>query len=139
MNRYLVVANQTLAGEHLRAKIRERIAAGPCSFHVLVPATAPSDHPWTEGETYAVAEERLRQALEWIREAGADASGEVGDPRPLQAIRDALRDQAFEGVILSTLPSGASRWLRQDLPHRVERTFGIPVEHVVATAQPARR
>lgn len=139
MTRYLVVANQTLAGEHLRARIRERIAAGPCAFHVLVPATAPSDHPWTEGEVHAVAEERLRRALDWIREAGAEATGEIGDPRPMEAVRDALRSGSFDGVMLSTLPPGVSRWLRQDLPHRVQRTFGIPVDHIVAAPEPAQR
>jgi hypothetical protein len=33
------VANQTLGGEELAAHIRERVAAGPSHFHVLVPAT----------------------------------------------------------------------------------------------------
>jgi hypothetical protein len=35
----LVVANQTLAGDQLLEQLRERIDAGPCHFHVLVPAT----------------------------------------------------------------------------------------------------
>ena len=42
MRRYLVVANQTLGGEELIAAIQERMAAGPCHFHLLVPAT-PAD------------------------------------------------------------------------------------------------
>jgi hypothetical protein len=37
-------------------------------------------------------------------------------------------------VILSTLPPGPSRWLGMDLPHRVERRFGVPVTHVVDRA-----
>jgi hypothetical protein len=39
LRRYLVVANQTLGGEQLLARVRERMRAGPCHFHVLVPAT----------------------------------------------------------------------------------------------------
>jgi hypothetical protein len=42
MRRCLVVANQTLGGDQLLACVRERMAAGPCHFHVLVPAT-PAD------------------------------------------------------------------------------------------------
>ena len=38
VGRYLVVANQTLGGEPLMNEIRNRIAAGPSSFYVLVPA-----------------------------------------------------------------------------------------------------
>ena len=39
MRRYLVVANRTLGGGHLLAKVRECLAAGPSEFHVLVPAS----------------------------------------------------------------------------------------------------
>jgi hypothetical protein len=132
MRRYLVVANQTLGGAPLMGKVRETLAAGPCVFHILVPATPPGHFAtWTEGEALAVAQERLHAALTRFKELGAEADGEVGDPKPLQAISDALRERTFDEIILSTLPSGASRWLKQDLPHRVERSFAIPVTHVV--------
>jgi hypothetical protein len=39
VRRYLVVANQTLGGDQLLEKLRERMEAGPAHFHVLVPAT----------------------------------------------------------------------------------------------------
>jgi cell pole-organizing protein PopZ len=139
MRRYLVVANQTLGGEHLAEKIRACVAAGPSRFHVLVPATQPNDHAvWTEGEAQAIASRRLEQALERFRELGAEAEGEIGDERALQAIADAVRDRDFDEVILSTLPPGLSRWLRQDLPHRVERTFDITVTHVVGEPEASR-
>jgi hypothetical protein len=41
------------------------------------------------------------------------------------AIDDAIRDHGpFEEIILSTLPPGASRWLRLDLPHGWPRSTG---------------
>ena len=50
MRRYLVVANRTLGGAHLTAKVHECVAAGPCQFHVLVPASHNTkDFTWTEG------------------------------------------------------------------------------------------
>lgn len=133
MPRYLLVANQTLGGEHLVHHVRRLLAAGPCSFHVLVPATPPKDMAmWTEGAAHAVAEERLRAALGRLRGLGAEADGEVGDHRPLEAINDVLlRGEVFDGIILSTLPPGLSRWLRLDLPRRVEAQFGLPVTHLV--------
>ena len=140
MRRYLVVANQTLGGRHLVEKIRECIAAGPATFHVLVPATPPQDHAvWTEGEALAIARRRLDVALERFRELSADVDGELGDEDPLQAIGDVLRDRSFDEVILSTLPPGISRWLRQDLPHRVERGCELPVTHVIGEPEPAER
>lgn len=132
--RYLVVANQTLGGRHLIDAIRERLDGG--RFHIVVPATTPADHAWTEGEANAVARERLDRALAEFRRLGAEADGEVGDASPLEAIGDALREDEFDEIILSTLPPGISRWLGQDLVHRVERSFDVPVTHVVGEPEP---
>ena len=50
MRRYLVVANQTLGGEALLAKLRTLVESGPASIHILVPATHPKKQwTWTEG------------------------------------------------------------------------------------------
>ena len=139
MARYLVVANQTLGAEHLAAKVRECMAAGECSFHVVVPAThAREQLNWTEGAAQVIAQRRLEAALARFAELGTDADGEVGDPSPMLAIRDSLREIPYDGIILSTLPPGPSRWLKQDLPHRVERTFGVNVMHVAGKLEPVR-
>lgn len=128
MRDYLVVANQTLGGERLESKVRECIAVGPCSFHLVVPATHTGEHAtWTEGEARALARERLDEALKRLGALGAKVSGEVGDARPLGAIGDVVRHRDVDEIILSTLHPGISRWLRMDLPHRVERQFGLPV------------
>lgn len=139
MRRYLVVANQTLGGEHLTDTVRGCLAAGPSRFHIVVPATSPDDQAaWTEGEATAIARRRLEEALERFRKLGAEAEGEVGDENPIQAIRDVLDERGFDEIILSTLPPGLSRWLKQDLPHRVERTFDLPVTHIEGKAEPAQ-
>lgn len=118
MRRYLVVANQTLGGEHLLERVRECLAEGECSFHVLVPATFTHEHAFhSEGEARAGARCRLETALARFREAGATADGEIGGINPLYSIEDVLRRGEFDEIILSTLPPGPSRWLRQDLPH----------------------
>jgi hypothetical protein len=132
MRRYLVVANQTLAGEPLVTRIRELSRADPCAFFLIVPATPPRDHPWTEGEARATARARLDEALMRLSGLDVKVEGEVGDGNPMLAIDDAIRDHGpFEEIILSTLPPGASKWLRLDLPHRVAASFGLPMTHVV--------
>lgn len=136
MPRYLVVANQTLGGPHLAEAVQSRLEAGPCTFHIVVPATPPQDQgTWTEGEAEAIARERLDKAIVRFGELGGEATGEVGDPDPFQAIRDALAADRYDELILSTLPSGASRWLKRDLPSRVEKQFTIPVTHIEAPAE----
>jgi hypothetical protein len=136
VDRYLVVANRTLGGEHLLDEVRRRLGAGPCRFHVVVPVTHVSEHgSWNQGHSRTEAQLRLDAALDRFRELGVEATGQLGDPSPVLAIGDALRTQEFDGIILSTLPSGASRWLKLDLPHRVARDFSLPVTHVVAEAE----
>jgi hypothetical protein len=140
IRRYLVVANETLGGSHLLEIVRARLRAGPCHFQILVPATPAHDRAtWIEDEARATALTRLRSGLERFRELGADVDGAVGDHRPLDAISDAFRDDGpFDEIIISTLPPRRSRWLKLDLPHRVEATFRVPVTHVVGQPERAR-
>lgn len=135
--RYLIVANRTLGGEQLLAEVERRMAAGPCEFHLLVPASRPhGSTTWTEGEAHAQATRQLHNALSRLRGVGAEVSGEVGDARPVQAIGDVLLREPFDEIILSTFPIGLSRWLRQDVVHRVQRQHGIPVTHVINEPAP---
>src|SRR4029077_6579751 len=72
----LVIANETVLGEPLLAKIRERAAAGPASFLIVSPQSDPAaaDHP--------EAERRLKRALSELRGEGIDAHGQVARPDP---------------------------------------------------------
>jgi len=135
MRRYLVVANQTLGGAELAAKIRECAAKGESEFHLVVPATHARDRAtWTDSDAQDHARERLRQGLDWLASLGATATGEIGDQQPMLAIGDSLISQPFDEIVLSTLPAGFSRWLRQDLPARVRRAYGVPVTHIEGEA-----
>jgi len=135
--RILVVANQTACGDELLEVIASRTREGPCRFTLLVPATPPAEHAtWTEGSARALAKRRMVEALTRFREVGADATdGVVGDANPVRAIDDVLLDQAHDEIILSTLPPGVSRWLRLDLPRRVEQRFSVPLTTVISGRQ----
>jgi GABA permease len=136
--RYLVVANKTLGGAALAAAVREIMAEGSCSFHIVVPASPPSNGAWTEGEAVAAAQDRLDREMAWFVRQGCEVTGEVGDHNPIYAITDALAAGEYDEIILSTLPLGISHWLRQDVLHRARRAFGLPVRHVVGEAAPVR-
>jgi nucleotide-binding universal stress UspA family protein len=130
---YLVVANQTLGGIALTTVVKERSKWERATIHMAVPATKPADeHPPAEGTASENAQRRLQEALERLKSAGVQATGEVGVADPMQAIRDAFRAHTYSGLIISTLPAGASRWLHMDLPHRVAREFNVPVEWIEA-------
>jgi hypothetical protein len=133
MRRYLCVANLTMTEPHLLQKVRECMAAGPSSFHILVPASPPpSGATWTESQAHTQAQERLDAGLAAFRGLGADVDGEVGDASPVQAVGDVLLKADYDEIILSTLASGPSRWLKQDVVSRMQRRYDIPVTHVAA-------
>jgi biopolymer transport protein ExbD len=69
--------------------------------------------------------------LALLREAGIEADGEVMDPDPYSAVMDALGEQDYDEIVISTHPETRSGWLRQGLVDRVARAARRPVEHVV--------
>ena len=138
MQRYLVVANQTLGAETLANRLRDLARHGPTSFYLVVPATPPRDHLWTEGEARATAKASLDAAMSRFGGLDAELEGEVGDGNPMLAIGDAIRDHGpFDAIVISTFPKGLSKWLKVDLPHRAEAAYGIRVEHVIGEPEPA--
>jgi hypothetical protein len=137
MHRYLVVAHRTLAGPQLRAVLDRLVAHGPCSFHIVVPAEPPHDHAWTDTEARRLAQRRLDHGLERLASLDAEITSEVGDANPMLAVEDALSgDTEYDAIVVSTLPHGLSRWLKIDLPHKVEQRTGIRVIHVVGSPEP---
>jgi hypothetical protein len=137
MGSYLIVGNQTLMGPELASAIAERIVPGEApDVYVVVPATPQSGaFTWDEDEANAAAQKRLDAMLENLRALGLEATGEVGYRDPVEAARDAIRRHPVDEIILSTLPTGISRWLGQDVPSRLKSAVSVPV--VVVTAERA--
>lgn len=134
MPHYLVVANQTVDSDELVEAVQKLAREEPSEFTLLVPAT-PASHlaTWTEGEGEPLAVERAARGKAAFEAVGADVvATEIGDPSPYQAIRDALLERSYDTIIVSTFPLRTSRWLRMDVVHRLQRTVGEPIVHVVA-------
>ena len=126
----LVVANETVVGESLLDKIRERAQRGPASFLIISPQSDDSDSGHPE------AERRLRRTLAELRAEGLDVHGQVAHPDPFTATVHTVRDERVDEIIVSTYPRARSGWLRRDLVGRLRRETKLPVEHVVV--QPAQ-
>jgi hypothetical protein len=128
--RVLVVAHRTAATPLLLNAVRARARRSQCSFTLLVP------RPYWDPDTDE-ASATLELAIPLLEEAaGARVEGVIGDTDPFIAVRDAVTKLAVDEIIISTLPTRVSQWLRRDLPHRVEQ-FGLPV--TVVTAQQSER
>lgn len=132
----LVVANRTAATPGLVDAVRARVARGPATFHLVVPASvhgfARLADPEDDERGHDEAQVALDEALPRLSEAaGSAVTGTIGVPEPLAAIQDAVNLGRPDEIIISTLPARVSRWLRLDLVSKA-RGLGLPVTHVEA-------
>jgi hypothetical protein len=119
----LVVANQTVLGEPLLRRIRERAAASPSGFLIISPQ-GDSDGSYDE------AERRLLRAVTTLRSEGLDVHGQISHPDPYAAVMQTIEDERVNEIIVSTFPGARSGWLRRDLVGRLRSDSKLPVDHV---------
>lgn len=122
----LVIANETVVGEPLLERIRDRARSSSASFLLICPQNDPTEAPHPD------AERRLRRALSLLRAEGIEAHGQIAHPDPYTAAMEAVRDERVDEIILSTFPGEqGSSWLRGNVVERLRKESGVPVEHVV--------
>jgi GABA permease len=132
-HRVLVVANETVGGSQLLDTIHERVDGRRARVHVVCPALNSPLRHWASDEDDArqQAQERLDASLKTMQGAGLEASGEIGDGDPIQAIEDALRTFQPDELVVSTHPLGRSHWLERGVVEKARERFALPVTHVV--------
>jgi hypothetical protein len=139
--RVLVLANETVGGDRLREVIvgctegfqRSRV-------HVVAPALNSPVRHWASDEDPArrAAEERLQASLARLRAGGIEASGDIGDSEPLQALEDGLRLFDADEIVISTHPEGRSHWLEKGVVDQARARFAVPITHVVVDLEAER-
>lgn len=130
-SRVLVLANQTVEGTELLDELRSIDRQGHAECFVSVPAnpidTGAAMH---EGAVYMwdattlAAQERLDRTLEVLHSENLEASGELGNFKPMQALADAVGSFHPDRIVICTLPEQESAWLRFDLVGRAREAHG---------------
>ena len=138
--RILVIANETVGGQALRARVEEHSAGHPTQVLVVTPALNSPVKTFTSDvdDARAQAQQRLDASLARLRRDGINARGEVGDGDPLQAIEDALRTFGADEIIISTHPEGRSNWLERGVVTGAKERFAVPITHVVVDLEAER-
>jgi hypothetical protein len=139
-SRILVIANETVGGRVLRDLIHEKSAGSRANVLVVAPALVTPLQRLTSDEDpgRAEAQERLDASLAKLHALGVEASGEIGDVQPLQAIEDALRTFGPDEIIISTHPEGRSHWLETGVVTGARERFAVPITHVIVDLEAER-
>ena len=134
-HRILVVADEGCDGTGLRDEVAYRAGRLPSEVLIVAPALTTSrlhflasdfDHEAVE------AEERMEALRDALREVGVYAAGRVGDPNPLTAIEDALREFPADEIVVATHSAERSTWLERGLVHATRERFAPRlVTHVI--------
>jgi hypothetical protein len=120
----LVVANQTVDSDELYDALKDRAEHGSLTVTLLIPQDAP-----------AGSAHRVNAALERLHAGGIEAEAMLGDVDPACAVIEVWDPRRWDEILVSTLPTNTSRWLRIDLLNRIARAVDAPVHHL--TPEPA--
>lgn len=126
----LVVASESVGGRNLVEAVQRRMQRGPVKCTVICPQNPPRRGYVIEDESVASAQNRVELVLHYFSELGIEAVGQVADPDPLLAVKDALRQYEIDEIVIATYPPRRSRVLKKAPIDRI-RQLGLPVEHVI--------
>lgn len=128
--RVLVSTAEPISAELLTSVVGE--LAEDAQVLVVSPSTTQSPlRFWVSDVDDAIARaERVQQeTVDRLSEAGLQATGEVGESEPLQAIEDALATFDADRIVIVAHERGERDYREDgDLPARARERFGRPVD-----------
>jgi hypothetical protein len=132
--RLLAIVTDRLDGPEPVDEIRRAGNGSGAEVRVVVPAVEATAFRHTMGdidEPKRQAEERLQAVLDSLSRNGVKASGEVGDPDPVQAAQDALLKSPADEVLIFERESAQARWFEEGLFERAQESLEPPLRMIV--------
>jgi hypothetical protein len=135
MTRHLLaIVTDSLEGAEEVREIAERGNGDGLEVRLIAPAVEANAFRHTMGdidEPKREAEERLRVSLATLRRENISVEGEVGDPDPVQAAEDALREAPADEVLIFEHAAGQARWYEDGLFEKAKAQLAPPLRLVV--------
>ncbi|MGK4580649.1 indole-3-glycerol phosphate synthase [Kitasatospora sp. HPMI-4] len=86
-----------------------------------------------ESQAPTVASESLEHSLRHLREAGAEASGEVVEENPLERLREVVEQSTADEVLVLTSPHFVEEFFHRDWASQARHKVGVPVLKLFAS------
>ncbi|HEY5976255.1 MAG TPA: hypothetical protein VIT85_00235 [Solirubrobacterales bacterium] len=120
----------------------DELCRGECDdveVRLVMPAVeeSPLEHVMgSVDEPHREAGERLEASLEALRRRGIAATGGVGDPDPVLAAQDALREGPADEVVIFEHSADQARWFEEGLFDRAQEALPLPLRMVIVSRPP---
>lgn len=152
-HRVLAIVTDPLRDSEPIEEIRRAANGDGVEVRLVVPAVEESSFRHTMGDVDEPARQAagtLSASIAALRHHGVTASGTVGDPDPVLAAEDALREAPADEILIFEHADEQARWFETGLFERARETIEPPlrlvvvetgedhVDHVVDTEQVGR-
>jgi hypothetical protein len=136
MTRLLAIVTDTVQGPESVEALTGREDAGRVEVRLVLPAVEETPFRHVLGDVDRPAREageRLEASLEELRRSGIAASGTVGDPDPVLAAKDALREEPADEVVIFERAPDQARWFEDGLFERAREEIAPPLRMVLVS------
>lgn len=136
----LAIVTESLEGAESIEQIRAVGGGDGVEVRVIAPAVEGNALHHVLGdvdEPRLRAEQRLRDSLSALHRASIAASGEVGDPDPVQAAQDALLGASVDEILIFEHCESQARWYENGLFERAQESLQPPLRMVVVESLPS--
>jgi hypothetical protein len=138
--RLLAIVTEPLEGVEPVEEIRRHGNGDGVHLRLVVPAVEESPFQHMLGdvdEAARRAEKRLETSLAELGRYGVAAKGVIGDPDPVLAAQDALREEAADEVLIFERTGNQARWFEDGLFERAKEELEPPLRMVMLRSDDA--
>jgi hypothetical protein len=135
----LAIVTDPIQSPEAIEQMRAHAGESRTPVRLIAPAVEPTVFRHTLGdvdEAARRAERVLESSLVALRSAGIEASGAVGDPDPVLAAEDALREGPADEVVIFEHDPAQARWFENGLFERAQECLEPPLSMVLLHEDP---